>query len=90
MGSAAGVAAQRRFQEPGKVYIESSGPGSESQLCGVLSKVMAGVDLVMVNYRGIPLALPDVMSGKRKSNRSRTALVHQPMSHMGQNAKNSM
>jgi tripartite-type tricarboxylate transporter receptor subunit TctC len=49
---------------PGKINIASSGPGSGSQLFGVLLKVMAGVDLVMVNYRGIPLALPDVMSGR--------------------------
>jgi tripartite-type tricarboxylate transporter receptor subunit TctC len=29
----------------------SSGPGSGSQLYGELFKVMAGVDLVAVNYR---------------------------------------
>src|SRR5215467_1026320 len=40
------------------------GPGSPSQLFGVLFKSMAGVDLVTVNYRGIGPALLDLISGR--------------------------
>src|SRR5262249_35621878 len=38
---------------PGKINMATVGPGTPSQLFGVLFKVMAGVDLVTVNYRGI-------------------------------------
>jgi tripartite-type tricarboxylate transporter receptor subunit TctC len=48
----------------GKMNMGSSGPGSGSQLYGELFKVMAGVDLVAVNYRGVGVALPDLMSGR--------------------------
>jgi tripartite-type tricarboxylate transporter receptor subunit TctC len=49
---------------PGKINMASLGPGSPSQLVGVLFKVMAGVDLVTVNYRGAGPALLDLMSGR--------------------------
>jgi tripartite-type tricarboxylate transporter receptor subunit TctC len=49
---------------PGKINMASAGPGSTSQLFGILFKVMTGVDLVTVNYRGVGPALPDVMSGR--------------------------
>jgi tripartite-type tricarboxylate transporter receptor subunit TctC len=49
---------------PGKINMASLGPGSSSQLFGVLFKVMAGVDLVTVNYRGIGPALVDLLSGR--------------------------
>ena len=49
---------------PGKINMASLGPGSPSQLFGVLFKVMAGVDLVTVNYRGIGPALVDLLSGR--------------------------
>jgi tripartite-type tricarboxylate transporter receptor subunit TctC len=49
---------------PGKVNMASLGPGSPSQLFGVLFKVMAGVDLITVNYRGAGPALLDLMSGR--------------------------
>jgi tripartite-type tricarboxylate transporter receptor subunit TctC len=48
----------------GKMNMGSSGPGSGSQLYGELFKVMAGIDLVAVNYRGVGAALPDLMSGR--------------------------
>ena len=44
--------------------MASAGPGSPSQLFGMLFKVMTGVDLVTVNYRGVGPALPDLMSGR--------------------------
>jgi tripartite-type tricarboxylate transporter receptor subunit TctC len=49
---------------PGKINMASSGPGSATQLFGEMFKVMAGVDLVTVNYRGVGPALPDLISGR--------------------------
>jgi tripartite-type tricarboxylate transporter receptor subunit TctC len=49
---------------PGKINVGSLGPGSPSQLIGVLFKSMAGLDLVTVNYRGIGPALTDLMAGR--------------------------
>jgi tripartite tricarboxylate transporter family receptor len=51
---------------PGKINMASSGPGSATQLFAELFKVMAGVDLVTVNYRGVGPALPDLISGRVK------------------------
>jgi tripartite-type tricarboxylate transporter receptor subunit TctC len=49
---------------PGKINVGSLGPGSPSQLIGVLFKSMAGLDLITVNYRGIGPALTDLMAGR--------------------------
>jgi tripartite-type tricarboxylate transporter receptor subunit TctC len=49
---------------PGKINVGSLGPGSPSQLIGVLFKSMVGIDLVTVNYRGIGPALTDLMNGR--------------------------
>jgi tripartite-type tricarboxylate transporter receptor subunit TctC len=49
---------------PGKIDVGSLGPGSPSQLIGVLFKSMAGIELVTVNYRGIGPALTDLMAGR--------------------------
>ena len=49
---------------PGKINMATVGPGTPSQLFGVLFKVMAGVDLVTVNYRAIGPALVDLLSGR--------------------------
>ena len=49
---------------PGKVNMATLGPGSPSQLFGQLFKVMAGVDLATVNYRGAGPSLLDLMSGR--------------------------
>jgi tripartite-type tricarboxylate transporter receptor subunit TctC len=49
---------------PGKINIGSLGPGSPSQLIGILFESMAGIDLVNVNYRGIGPALTDLMAGR--------------------------
>jgi tripartite-type tricarboxylate transporter receptor subunit TctC len=49
---------------PGKINMATLGPGSPSQLFGVVFKVTAGVDLVTVNYRGIGPALVDLLSGR--------------------------
>src|SRR5215468_11005843 len=39
---------------PGKINMAHSGVGSQPHICGELFKVMAGVDLVGVPYRGQP------------------------------------
>jgi tripartite-type tricarboxylate transporter receptor subunit TctC len=49
---------------PGKINVGSLGPGSPSQLIGVLFKSMAEIDLTTVNYRGIGPALTDLMAGR--------------------------
>ena len=48
---------------PGKINMATAGAGSAPHLFGELFKVMAGVDLVTVNYRGSAPALPDLISG---------------------------
>src|SRR5271155_1066727 len=49
---------------PGKINMAASGPGSTSQLYGELFRVMTGIDMVTVNYRGVGPAQPDIMSGR--------------------------
>ena len=49
---------------PGKINMASAGPGSGPHLYGQLFKVMAGVDLFTVHYRGSGPAFPDLFSGR--------------------------
>ena len=49
---------------PGKVNMASSGIGTGQHVVGELFKMMAGVDMVHVPYRGAPLALTDLMAGQ--------------------------
>jgi tripartite-type tricarboxylate transporter receptor subunit TctC len=49
---------------PGKINMGTAGPGSGPHVYGELFKVMAGLDLVTVHYRGAGPALPDLMSGR--------------------------
>jgi tripartite-type tricarboxylate transporter receptor subunit TctC len=49
---------------PGKINMASSGQGSSPHLYGELFKVMAGVDLVTVQYRGSGPALPELLGGQ--------------------------
>jgi tripartite-type tricarboxylate transporter receptor subunit TctC len=49
---------------PGKINMAAGGAGSAPHLYGELFKMMAGVDLVTVNYRGSALALPDLIAGQ--------------------------
>jgi tripartite-type tricarboxylate transporter receptor subunit TctC len=44
--------------------MASAGVGSSPHLYGELFKVMAGVDLITVHYRGSGPALPDLMGGQ--------------------------
>jgi tripartite-type tricarboxylate transporter receptor subunit TctC len=49
---------------PGKVNMASSGNGTSQHLSGELFKMMAGINLVHVPYRGAPQALTDLLSGQ--------------------------
>jgi len=50
-------------KEPGKYAFASSGPGSSLHLSGELFKVMAGVDIVHVPYKGAGAAYGDLIAG---------------------------
>jgi tripartite-type tricarboxylate transporter receptor subunit TctC len=49
---------------PGKINMASAGNGSLSQLAGELFKIMAGVNLVHIPYRGAAPALTDLLGGQ--------------------------
>jgi tripartite-type tricarboxylate transporter receptor subunit TctC len=49
---------------PGKVSFASAGVGSGSHMAGELFKMMAGVDIVHVSYRGGGPALTDLLGGQ--------------------------
>jgi tripartite-type tricarboxylate transporter receptor subunit TctC len=49
---------------PGKVNYGSAGVGSSLHMAGELFKLMAGVELVHVPYRGSPPALTDLLGGQ--------------------------
>jgi tripartite-type tricarboxylate transporter receptor subunit TctC len=49
---------------PGKVNMGSAGNGSPSHLAGELFKMMTGVNLVHVPYRGVAPALTDLLGGQ--------------------------
>jgi tripartite-type tricarboxylate transporter receptor subunit TctC len=49
---------------PGKLNMASSGNGSTIHMSGELFKMMTGVDLVHVPYRGGALALTDLIGGQ--------------------------
>jgi tripartite-type tricarboxylate transporter receptor subunit TctC len=49
---------------PGKIDYGSAGVGSSLHMAGELFKLMAGVDLVHVPYRGSPPALNDLLAGQ--------------------------
>jgi tripartite-type tricarboxylate transporter receptor subunit TctC len=49
---------------PGKVNMASAGSGAPSHLAGELFKMMTGLDLVDVPYRGVAPALTDLLAGQ--------------------------
>jgi len=49
---------------PGKLSIASSGTGTPAHIAGELLKLMTGIDLVHVPYRGAALALTDLIGGQ--------------------------
>jgi tripartite-type tricarboxylate transporter receptor subunit TctC len=48
---------------PGKINVASSGTGNLTHLCGELFRMMTGIDVVHVPYRGTPAAHSAVMAG---------------------------
>jgi tripartite-type tricarboxylate transporter receptor subunit TctC len=49
---------------PGKINFGSAGTGSVAHASGELFKMMTGIDMQHVPYRGAPLALADLLSGQ--------------------------
>src|SRR5262249_60294885 len=49
---------------PGKINLASSGNGTSVHLSGEMFKMMTGVDLLHVPYRGAAPALTDLISGQ--------------------------
>jgi tripartite-type tricarboxylate transporter receptor subunit TctC len=49
---------------PGKINMASAGVGSPSHVTGELFKMMAGINMVHVPYRGSPAALTDLIAGQ--------------------------
>ncbi len=50
--------------DPGKLTFASSGAGASTHMSAELFKLMAGVDLMHVPYKGSGQAMPDVISGR--------------------------
>jgi tripartite-type tricarboxylate transporter receptor subunit TctC len=48
---------------PGKINMASGGSGTPAHVAGELFKMMAGINMVHVPYRGEGLALPDLIGG---------------------------
>jgi tripartite-type tricarboxylate transporter receptor subunit TctC len=49
---------------PGKINMASAGNGSPTHLSGELFKMMTGINLIHVPYRGLPPALTDLLGGQ--------------------------
>jgi tripartite-type tricarboxylate transporter receptor subunit TctC len=49
---------------PGKLNLASGGNGTPTHVWGELFKMMAGIDMVHVPYRGMPLALSGIFGGE--------------------------
>jgi len=51
-------------KNPGKINMASSGNGTSVHMSGELFKLMAGIEMTHVPYRGSAPAMPDLMTGK--------------------------
>ena len=49
---------------PGKINMGSGGVGSSPHVAGELFKMMTGIDMVHVPYRGVALATTDLLAGR--------------------------
>ena len=49
---------------PGKVNMASAGNGTATHVAGELFKMMTGIDMVHVPYRGVAPALTDLLGGQ--------------------------
>jgi tripartite-type tricarboxylate transporter receptor subunit TctC len=52
---------------PGKINVASAGNATPLHVAGELFKMMAGVDMIHVHYRGEAVALPDLLSGQMQA-----------------------
>jgi tripartite-type tricarboxylate transporter receptor subunit TctC len=59
----AGLIAEAK-RSPGKLTFASAGAGASTHMSAELFKIMAGVDLLHVPYKGSGPALPDVITGR--------------------------
>jgi tripartite-type tricarboxylate transporter receptor subunit TctC len=59
---------------PGKLSMASAGVGSPNHIAGELFKMMAGVDMIHVPYRGGGSAVPDILGGRVQVSFSGTQL----------------
>jgi tripartite-type tricarboxylate transporter receptor subunit TctC len=50
--------------QPGKLTFASGGAGTSNHLAGELFKSMAKIDIQHVPYRGVSVALPDLLAGR--------------------------
>jgi tripartite-type tricarboxylate transporter receptor subunit TctC len=50
--------------KPGKISMASGGNGAASHVSGELFKMMTGIDMVHVPYRGTAPALTDLLGGQ--------------------------
>ncbi len=50
--------------QPGRLTYGHAGNGSPAHLSGELFRSIAGIDIVPVSYRGIPVLIPDLLSGR--------------------------
>jgi tripartite-type tricarboxylate transporter receptor subunit TctC len=66
---------------PGKVNMASGGIGTSVHVAGELFKMMTGVNMVHVPYRGVGLAFPDLTTIVPTCSRTRTAASSSPF-HM--------
>jgi tripartite-type tricarboxylate transporter receptor subunit TctC len=51
-------------ENPGKINMASTGNGSMAHVGGELFKMMAGIDMVHVPYRGVGPAITDLLGGQ--------------------------
>jgi tripartite-type tricarboxylate transporter receptor subunit TctC len=49
---------------PGTINMASGGNGSAAHVCGEMFKIMTGIDMVHVAYRGLAPALTDLLAGQ--------------------------
>ena len=67
----------------GKISMASAGNGTPAHVSGELFKMMTGVSLVHVPYRGAGPALVDLLSGQHRSQSKRLIRLNNPSSVSG-------
>lgn len=61
--------------QPGGLTFASSGPGSAPHAAAELFKSAAGLDIRNIPYKGVPLAIPDLLAGRVTMTFGPTAVV---------------